>query len=47
MMAAFDCAKEVWLNAAEAATSLYPTELADYKREHPMPQLRDFMKGTF
>lgn len=47
MMAAFDCAKEVWLNAAEAATRGYATEMAEYKLTNPMPQLREFMKGTY
>jgi hypothetical protein len=47
MMDAFDLAKEVWLNAAEAATSLYATELAEYKKDHPMPQLKDFMAGQY
>jgi len=47
MMEAFYTASEFWWNVAESATSLYPTELAEYKLNNPMPQLRDFMKGTF
>lgn len=47
MMDAFDTAKELWWDAAEAATSLYATELAEWKKDHPMPRLRDFMGGTY
>lgn len=47
MMTAYDLAVEAWWNKAEAATSLYRTELKEYKRDHPMPNLREFMKGTF
>lgn len=47
MMDAFDQATQVWWDAAEAETKLYPTELAEYRREHPMPQLGDFMKGSY
>jgi hypothetical protein len=47
MMAAFDCAKEVWLDAAEAFSRGYAIELAQFKLDNPMPQLRDFMKGTY
>lgn len=46
-MEAFDIAKRIWMDEAEAATSLYPTELAEYKRDHPMPQLKDFMGGQY
>lgn len=47
MMSTFDLALEVWWLAAEAATSLYPAELAEYKLTHPMPQLGEFMKGVY
>lgn len=38
-----------WLAQAEATALGYPTELAEYRAEHPMPQLRDYLiarKGT-
>lgn len=47
MMDAFDCAKEVWLNAAEAATRGYAAEMAEYKLTNPTPRLGEFMKGTY
>lgn len=47
MMAAYDAAAHHWWNLAEAATRLYPAELEEFKRDKPMPQLGDFMKGTF
>lgn len=47
MMTAHDLAVEAWRNRAETATSEYTTELAEYKRDHPMPQLGEFMKGAF
>jgi hypothetical protein len=45
MMSSFDEAAETWRNRAEAQTSEYATELAEYKAEHPMPQLGEWMKG--
>jgi hypothetical protein len=47
MMDAFDIATRMWWDAAEAATSLYETELAEWKKDHPMPNLRDFMGGQY
>jgi hypothetical protein len=47
MMTAFDLALHVWWNSAEAESSLYETELAEYKAAHPQPQLGDYMKGDF
>jgi hypothetical protein len=47
MMSAFDTASHVWWDRAEAATSLYATELAEWKADHPMPQLGEYMKGVF
>ena len=49
MMDAYDTARQVWWDEAERVTSLYPTELAEYKRDNPAPLLRDFMKqqGSF
>jgi hypothetical protein len=47
MMSAFELAYEVWWNDAEAATSLYATELAEWRADNPVPQLGDYMKGTF
>lgn len=47
MLTAFDTATEAWWNQAERETSLYATELDEYKQHHPMPQLADFMKGDY
>lgn len=47
MMAAFDCAMEAWKDAAEAFSKGYAAELAQFKLEHPMPQLREFMNGSY
>jgi hypothetical protein len=47
MMTAWDDAVQTWLDRAEQVTRLYPTELAEYKRDHPMPNVGDFMKGAF
>jgi hypothetical protein len=47
MMTVFDCEMEAWQDRAEAETRGYATELVTFKLTHPMPQLRDFMKGTY
>lgn len=42
-------AREAWDRQAEAATGGYATELDQYKVEHPMPTLKEFLisnKGT-
>lgn len=44
MMSAFDEASEVWKDQAEAASKGHATEMAEYKSEHPMPQLGQYMK---
>lgn len=40
---AWRSADHAWWLAMEAATSLYATEMEEYKRLHPRPKLRDFM----
>jgi hypothetical protein len=47
MMTAHDLAIQIWWDTAEAITSLYETELAEYRRNNPMPNLADFMPGAF
>lgn len=47
MMSAWDSALHVWWNQAESETSLYETELLEYRETNPMPQLGEFMKGAF
>jgi len=47
MMDAFDTARQMWWDEAERETSLYPTELAEWKKDHPMPNLREFMGGQY
>lgn len=49
MMDAYDTARELWMDEAERVTSLYPTELAEYRRQHPPPTLAEFMRqqGSF
>ena len=37
------CADLAWWSAMEDATSLYATEVAEYKAAHPRPLLRDHM----
>ena len=43
MMAEFHAAKQAWWELAEYETMFYEVELAEYKAEHPMPRLKDFM----
>lgn len=45
LLADFYPAQQAWWEAAEYATCLYATELAEYKAAHPMPRLSDFMKA--
>lgn len=40
---AWRCADHAWWLAAESATALYATELAEYRAEHPRPNLGEFM----
>lgn len=47
MMTAFDCATEYWRGVAEAVTSGYATELAEYRATNPPPHLADYMGGVF
>jgi hypothetical protein len=47
MMTAWDLAVEAWRDQAEADSRGYRTELDEYRRDHPMPQLGDFMEGDF
>jgi hypothetical protein len=49
MMDAFDLDTIVWMTEREAATSEYATEMVEWEREHPRPQLRDYMtlQGQF
>lgn len=45
MMSSFNEAAEAWADRAEAASNGHATEMAEFKQEHPMPQLGDWMKG--
>lgn len=47
MMAAWDAAIQFWWDRAEQATSLYETELAEWREENPPPHLAEFMRGAF
>lgn len=47
MMTAWDLATEAWLDKAEATSRLHSTELAEFKQDNPMPNVGEFMKGTF
>lgn len=47
MLAAFDLATEVWWDEAERVTSLYPAELAEYRKTNPPPHLADYMTSEF
>lgn len=37
------CADHAWWLAMEDTTSLYATEVREYRAEHPRPTLREFM----
>lgn len=39
----YRAAREAWLDAAESATSLYGTELAEYTADNPPPTFRAFL----
>ena len=44
------CATEAWWRQMEEATSLYSTEVAEYRQHTPPPRFADFLtsqKGTF
>jgi len=43
LMDNYGSAAHAWWRHCEASTSLYPTEVIDYKADHPHPLLRDFM----
>lgn len=43
LMEHYSCAAHAWWLRCEATTSLYPTEVAEFKRDNPHPLLRDFM----
>ena len=34
---------DAWEQRAEAEALGYPTEIAEYKIDHPMPQLKDYL----
>lgn len=47
MMEAFDTLTQLWWDQAEAATSLYPAELAEYRETNPVPRLAPLMRESF
>lgn len=42
----YDCAAEAWRTRAEHETVLYPTELRDFRRDNPPPNLKSYMLAT-
>jgi hypothetical protein len=43
LMEVYSAAAQAWWERCEAATSLYETEVAEFKATNPPPLLRDFM----
>lgn len=42
---AYYAARDAWLDALEAATSLYATEVAEWTAAHPRPTYKSFLVG--